>query len=702
MGSNDLDLEIQIAEEEAKAKKKRLATAQPAPTDSATMAVLKAIPYGASEIATIPNSLANLYAGSDPQGITPGGQIAATVAKYTPDRNTMNKALSFLEAGANPVPNPGTTTGKILSKVAEIAEQAALNPGRFAGNFIAGSGGELAGQAADYAGANPMQQAAARLGGGVVSGMAAQIPGQALKAVRNGIWGKPAEQAANEAAVNLYEQSRRPSIFAEKLNTPETNAGGQARVADMARSSDTFANANPLAGVDLNDTRSVAQVVNKLKGIGADAGKKLGEVLDDAAQGEVALLNKSGGKVGITWGSVNDPSNKGTAALEALRAVSPQEVETAENIAKAHFFDNTPGGFQPKTLSAREAWTARKAVDQRLNDLKQYDANVQGQAGVNPSRSSEAEIKALNIIRGNLSDAMENHIKSMGDFAGQDLLSKWKDANAQYKMVSDYLPEFQRFDLETGKAFSNPIPQPAAQAGMPSNRSVRQTVVDTAANINPEGKQRDAQIAAESQALQRGPQAMQQLAQLINFRTGATPPPLARDWNSLKGSDDFLRFGILATNMGMVAQPQDIQKLPDAMGKKLVGQIVQMAPELFDKSESGYQSETSDHVLHSPQDRDAHAEEIAKLPPKDRAKAMTSLIEENKWTPLEKNQQEPSPMTMAQETDPLGRFSSAPTNYMPQQSGIADKYNTQHDFSDDGNVLGMLEKMARAEQEHAN
>lgn len=687
MPDNDIELEIAIAEEEAKAKQKARSeqTTPQAPGFLDELAGGKNSTSGnvgqwASDIG---NSAVGMVKGA-------GELLGNAAANYT--ENPMSQMSPFGAFGA---------VGKQLYNGVKTPYDAAKRTGELATSVIPGGR-----TAFDYLGevGTPQEQTPGAYGKQLRQDLStaplalapqlAGVAGGVETGVRDSILGKP-------QANLLAEQSVNGDIYANTLNAASKRSAAEDALVQRAEShSDAFTEANPVAGIDPSGGRkSFEQFENNLTGIKSSSLKTRNETIKYASEMESAAASNAAssgvpGGVGVSFDDIPSQITKNDGnsfGLDTIALIHGEDglagVQKARQYLAKDFgvqFDPSGQVIAPgRKLSVSELNDTRMRLDGQIRSLGGFDDATAASFGVSPS-SRDATVSALSFYR----DAVDKALKGrVTDLVGSDAAEAFSKAGEQYGMANTYGELTGRFKRETGQAFA-PGSAKAVPGGMGplgTGGMIDKTLHMVAPDV--------ARARMQTQQLQREGNAIQNLQDLIDYKTGARAMPAPRGWSQIKTNMGHLtNVGTLAMQLGLVNSVEQLANMPDALAKQVVGQTAAAAPMAFVQTPDNVNVIDNKYV--NPQDKDLIVQEALNKSPADRAKIIGASFK-NEYVPSSppeapRTQQAPAP------TLPLPQMSSNMNSVLPggNSGQMVNNPNLEHQ-----SLISKLEKMTAV---HAN
>lgn len=507
------------------------------------------------------------------------------------------------------------------------------NAGRFATGFLPGlttgidalttdkSGYELGKQLNEELSYAPMSLAvpAYKAGRGVYTGIRDKFGG-----------GLPAREA-------LVRAAGRPDIYANKLDYARSKVKGEnVQIQAAANTSEAFANANPVAGIDntLPGEQQIAQLQSNLKNIESTAIRTRAEILPKVAEAqEAAAANGISTTIKFEDIPKSFKTDAGELGLDTLRQkYGDTPVDLADDFMRKEFgmvpeyigpaYEGAPMQMAPsRALSVEDANFLRQKIDGQVQALGGYDTSYWANKGLDPS-VADGYAEALGFYRKQLDGVVKGKIRSV---LGDSVAEAFTKAGENISMTKTYSPMVQRFATATGEAFT-PGSAKSAPPGQGSflGRNAN-AVVDT---LIP-GR---AQARVVTEGLQREATMISELQQLIGFKMNQTKP-IPRGWAQIKNSfQDLTNIGQIAMSMGIIGSLEQLTQMPDEQAKQVVGLIAAQAPMLFEATPD--KVDVFDGQFLNPMQKDGITKQALDKDPKTRFKAIGLGTSQNKYVPL--------------------------------------------------------------------
>lgn len=293
------------------------------------------------------------------------------------------------------------------------------------------------------------------------------------------------------------------------------------------------------------------------------------------------------------------------------------------NEASQYVPTDTPDLTKPIAKSIAEHDLTLKRIDNRIKELGGYDDAYMAANKINPSNIN-AEINALKAARAALAKGIKKYIS---ENFGKNLAASLAKANDDISVGIRYGELAERFDAQGLESFT-----PGSGRSMNTAMSrIPSRMEDVGRALTGRSKRAEQfrQGALRSENMIRDSQ------RIINWRNGAPPPLLSRDWDLVKTNPASL--SVLSTILATTGiDPATVQRMPDSDQKKLFTKIVESYPEVFEIPEGGYSS-YANGKLNSPIDRSAHLEAAldSKFDFAKEASIVAPLLERGEYVPLE-------------------------------------------------------------------
>jgi hypothetical protein len=494
----------------------------------------------------------------------------------------------------------------------------------------------------------------------------------------------------------LAAQSVNKDIYANKLNAASKRTFGEDALLQRTEEFEPqFTATNPVAGIDPSKGREAfTQFEGNLDNIRVEGIKKRASILPEVAKAENALAenaaragmpNPTGVSFddiplqtqldnGLTYGI--DHLKKTSAGSEGVDVATQYVMDQFGAGPQSQLLDATGNPLPPRKLSVTELNDVRMKIDGQIREMGGWDDAYLSSNELSPS-IVDSQIDALTFYRGQIDKVVKDKI---GSLVGPDAAEAFDVSGKNIAMSSTYGPLAGRFRRETGQAFA-----PGSAKAVPPGSGPLGTSGITGrvlGSVAPDV----ANSRMQTQALSREGQALRDLQMLVDYKSGRLTMPAPRGWAEVKNNLQHLTtVGNVAMSLGLVNSIEQMQRLPEESGKRLIAQVAQAAPEIFVPPEGNYLS-FADGKLNSPIDQDQHKAAALDMPAADRARVIGSLFDGNKYQPATKTQapampQQPAalPATMEKLNQSLDYgLRSAPmedSSYDQSQSSMLDELN---------------------------
>ncbi len=284
---------------------------------------------------------------------------------------------------------------------------------------------------------------------------------------------------------------------------------------------------------------------------------------------------------------------------------------------------DTPDLARPRVRSITEFDETLKRIDAKIAELGGYDDSYLASIGQNPS-TIDAQVRALRVARRTLADGIKNYASR--NF-GENVAAALGKANDDIAVGTRYGQLAERFDTQTLESFT-----PGSGRSMNTAVSRVPSRIEDAARII-SGRSKKAEQFRQGNL--RPANMIRDSQRIINWRNGAPPPLLSRDWDLVKTNP--ASFSLLSTLLATAGvDPSIVQRMPDQEQKKTFTKVIESFPEAFEAPEGGYFS-YANGKLNSPLDQSAHLEAAlgSKFDFSKEAAVVAPLLERGEYVPLD-------------------------------------------------------------------
>lgn len=234
------------------------------------------------------------------------------------------------------------------------------------------------------------------------------------------------------------------------------------------------------------------------------------------------------------------------------------------------------------------------SADKEIRALKGYTPEYASQIYQKPISplGLQAKIGALKLARDQLSKVLSKQAATiLGDPKIEQVISTANDDIA----VGLRYGELARAEMAQSAAGYRPMIE----------GSLNETIGRAGSIAN---KALDALQQPKTPVLNRG-QTVDQLQALLRYQIGVDKP-LSRVWLDYKTDPEMLgKVGGIAAQFGLLMDPSEIYKMPDAQKRNIIKEVAQYASDMFVPSASGFASEFDGKITNI-LDADAYAEQL--------------------------------------------------------------------------------------------
>jgi len=551
---------------------------------------------------------------SGPQNLYRGATNLYEAAKRNPAA-AIRTAATLPAMAASPVLAPAFATGL---------------------NYLGGKAAQYLGYEDPTSGGEDLQQATTTLG-------MAGLPVVAAKGLGKAIESLPTRSAAAE----LYKASNKEGILTALQDAPKgTTNAERAFARGTVEYEPEFQARNPFQGLDpsnpLEAMKGYRGNLSKLVTEGVENKKTILKDIALKESAQKAALSKTGQAVDSEAYLALRESDLDFSTLNKLKENATDSqmagVEAAKNELIKEFYEpkvvldqnsryvasDIPDLARPRVRSITEFDETLKRIDAKISELGGYDDSYLASIGQNPS-TIDAQVRALRVARRTLADGIKNYASR--NF-GENVAAALGKANDDIAVGTRYGELAKRFDTQTLEIFT-----PGSGRSMNTAVSRVPSRIEDAARIIISGRSKRAEQFRQGNL--RPANMIRDSQRIINWRNGAPPPLLSRDWDLVKTNP--ASFSLLSTLLATAGvDPSIVQRMPDQEQKRTFTKIIESFPEAFEAPEGGYFS-YANGKLNSPLDQSAHLEAAlgSKFDFSKEAAVVAPLLERGEYVPLD-------------------------------------------------------------------